>query len=850
MASDMLSLSSLFQNRLFRIPDYQRGFAWQRGQLADLWDDLINLHEDRYHYTGLLSLKPVNNRDARHWQDEMWLMDLGYQPYHVVDGQQRLTSFSILLHEIVQLVKHTDENRDKPEDTVFFGHESIKDITAKYVMRYKPPNLFVPSYLFGYETDNPSSDYLRHKIYGAPDGGTIIDTYYTRNLKIAKQFFADNLKALYQTEGMDGIEKLYKKLTQRFMFNLHEIDDDYDVFIAFETMNNRGKKLTNLELLKNRLIYLTTLYDDSQLDATDREKLRANINSAWKEVYFQLGRNPHHPLSDDDFLRTHWILYYRYSRAGKDEYIQFLLNKFAAKNVFEKRSVPILDDVLPGKSDDDMDDDDEIEQDRPEIETVSKLSPQEIFDYVNSLKAMVAHWYDSFFPKENNAFTADEKAWIDKLNRISIGVLRPLLVAILASADKTTAQERIKAFEALERFIFIAFRMGNFNTSYKSSDYLVRARDLLLGATSLPMITDDILQTTAKDIPSALSNFITRIERMFDRDAGMYGWSALRYFLYEYEDAAAYQNNLQKVDWDLFTKAENDKVSIEHILPQTPSRWYWRNQFRQYSPEEIKTLSGSLGNLLPLAQSINSSLQNDSFPEKKSPTSGKRRGYINGSHSEIEVSREENWSAQHILDRGMRLLDFMERRWDFPLTTEQKEQILHLDFLNEAREDIPELPQEIVPETFEPWHGAVSKGNETEDLRLMFWTNFVAYCAQQGRGHDIGLRKPSANHWSDVSIGRVGYHITLQIVRRNTMRIGIFAGKAEDFAPIYEKRGEIEALYGEGLVWPDSDVNTNSRIVTHAVPADVHNPELYPQHFQWFIDQFDRLLFALGQAGL
>lgn len=49
------------------------------------------------------------------------------------------------------------------------------------------------------------------------------------------------------------------------MFNIHEIEDDYDVFVAFETMNNRGKKLTNLELLKNRLIYLTTLYDTDKL---------------------------------------------------------------------------------------------------------------------------------------------------------------------------------------------------------------------------------------------------------------------------------------------------------------------------------------------------------------------------------------------------------------------------------------------------------------------------------------------------------------------------------------------------------------------------------------------------------
>ena len=45
-----------------------------------------------------------------------------------------------------------------------------------------------------------------------------------------------------------------------FQFNIHEIDDDYDVFVAFETMNNRGKELSTLELLKNRLIYLSTLY--------------------------------------------------------------------------------------------------------------------------------------------------------------------------------------------------------------------------------------------------------------------------------------------------------------------------------------------------------------------------------------------------------------------------------------------------------------------------------------------------------------------------------------------------------------------------------------------------------------
>lgn len=52
MANELLPLSQLFQNKLFRIPDYQRGYAWQEQQLVDFWDDVINLQDDRYHYTG------------------------------------------------------------------------------------------------------------------------------------------------------------------------------------------------------------------------------------------------------------------------------------------------------------------------------------------------------------------------------------------------------------------------------------------------------------------------------------------------------------------------------------------------------------------------------------------------------------------------------------------------------------------------------------------------------------------------------------------------------------------------------------------------------------------------------
>ncbi|NLW54950.1 MAG: DUF262 domain-containing protein, partial [Clostridiaceae bacterium] len=113
MGNELQSLSVLFQNRLFRIRDYQRGYAWKHEQLTDFWEDLLNLHEDRYHYTGLLSLKAVGRKETRLWHEDGWLLDIGYKPFHVVDGQQRLTTFSILMYEITALVKNVPDNECK-----------------------------------------------------------------------------------------------------------------------------------------------------------------------------------------------------------------------------------------------------------------------------------------------------------------------------------------------------------------------------------------------------------------------------------------------------------------------------------------------------------------------------------------------------------------------------------------------------------------------------------------------------------------------------------------------------------------------------------------------------------------
>ena len=846
MANELQPLSLLFQNRLFRIPDYQRGYAWQQSQLADFWDDLINLQQDRYHYTGLLSLKSLGRKETKDWGSDLWMVDKGFKACHIVDGQQRLTTFVILLNEIICFVRELDENKGKKDDEIVLGYDTLKDVVAKYIYQSRPPMNQITTYLFGYEVDNPSADYLRYKIFGEPYSGTVNETYYTKNLKFAKSFFRENLTALYENEGIEGINNLYLKLTLKLMFNIHEIDDDYDVFVAFETMNNRGKKLTNLELLKNRLIYLTTLYSDEKFDEMEKSHLRKQINDAWKEVYFQLGKNENVPLSDDDFLRAHWTIYFAYSRRKGDDYIRFLLNKFSAKNIFEKKTV-LMSELPDGYvMDTDYEEEDDVGDTETETIEVSKLAPTEIADYVNSLKNMAKYWYDTFFPAQSENLTKEEQIWVDKLNRIGIGYFRPLVTVIISRRD-FSPEERIESFEAIERFIFICFRLGNFNASFCSSDYYRASRSLYLNEMTLEDLVADIVETTDANIEYAIPNFVTKIEKHFSNDRGFYDWNSIHYFLYEYETSLAQKNNIDRIgSWEMFTKTEKDKVSIEHILPQTPSKYYWQNQYRQFTDEEVEMLAGALGNLIPLSQRVNSSLQNDSFYDKKTTKAG-RRGYENGCHSEIEVAKYNDWTAENIYTRSKKLLEFMENRWEFSFNSKQLDKLVYVNFAVDGRT----VPEELsVPEKKSIQSKEYTDTHEYSSLdeqQKAFWVNFVKHCNDRDR-EDIVGRKPLVQNWYDIPVGANDFLLQFTITRSKYVSLVIYAFDGETFKRLESKKSVIEKVFGNKFDWYSSREKSTAKRIVYKHEADAFNPGKQEELFDWMIEKFDSLVDALISA--
>ena len=260
----------------------------------------------------------------------------------------------------------------------------------------------------------------------------------------------------------------------------------------------------------------------------------------------------------------------------------------------------------------------------------------------------------------------------------------------------------------------------------------------------------------------------------------------------------AEKNNIDRFcTWSMFTKSEKDKVSIEHILPQTPTKYYWRNMYRQFKDSEIKMLSGALGNLLPLSQSVNSALQNDSFEDKKHSKTTGRRGYENGSHSEIEVSKLQDWTAFEIYSRTEKLLVFMQERWNLQFDEEQLKKLIGISFVKDGRE-IPEELEEVsanVPESEESAEGS------GDDQKLQFWTAFVNYAYEHGRSSDIAKQKAAGRTYYDVHIGANGYHLFFSIPYGKRIKMGIYTYNVDTYNRLKELKDQIEAEFGENLNW-------------------------------------------------
>lgn len=645
-------LTEIFNQRLFRVPDYQRGYSWGGDQLEDLWRDLDILIErskgapcdkEKVHYTGLLSVTKIG-RDNLADSDRWRLDNRSWTAYHVVDGQQRLTTAVILVNEL--LWKARELRLDEIDgDTIDTWRETFLYVT-------KSPDSPHRSCRFGYE-DRASDEFFKTRILDIDSPAAVNQpkTLYTANLEKAKGFFRDAVGELSVAE----VEERFHALTRQFRVNWYEVDNnELDVCVTFETMNMRGKKLSELEQLKNRLIYMTMLVAVDDEDG--RRRLREDINEAWKTVYTELGRFQESTLDDDEFLRAHWIMYFGHE---KDENAMH-------KRLFETefRATAARDEGMSGK----------------------------VRDYVSSIQKAVKYWAFIMQPdlrkgdSQSPSYSVETGEQFCKLEKIGQWEFVPLLMAAMIRCAKdepeadgnADASEVARIVKEAVRFKFLVFGLAGRNRDFSRSSFYGLAHAMHKGEIDVATVTEQIRETATASIKKEGPE---KIRGLWEGDA--HGWYSvswrpyLRHFLYEYELSLQRKVRAGK------SKADSDTFDIERIYPENPGKG-WTKHFRA---KWKKQLLHSLGNLLLLSSDKNRALKNLPFPDKKSyqDAKGKQVGYDFGSYSEIEVAKnnwpglgkcDDEWTPETILARGMKMLAFMEKHWGIKLGGEDAKKAL------------------------------------------------------------------------------------------------------------------------------------------------------------------------------
>jgi alkylated DNA nucleotide flippase Atl1 len=211
--------------RQYQVPLYQRTYSWSTTQLGRLWDDLAKLAHDRQsqpgttHFIGSVVLAPSPST-----------LPVGLQRYLVVDGQQRLTTLSLLLVAI------RDHLADLGDDKKV---ERINDLYLTNRHEAGQPPKLMP-------TQADRSAYLAC-LERAPNAGG------ADPIGRAYGFFRSKLAAFDDPDDEFDVQRLEEALIVGLSVVLVEAQAGENVHRIFESLNNTGLRLTQADLIRNYL---------------------------------------------------------------------------------------------------------------------------------------------------------------------------------------------------------------------------------------------------------------------------------------------------------------------------------------------------------------------------------------------------------------------------------------------------------------------------------------------------------------------------------------------------------------------------------------------------------------------
>ncbi len=297
-------IRTLLSSGYYRIPRFQRPYSWDRENIEEFWDDVIRDSPTDYFIGSMVVYKQGN------------------QVYGVVDGQQRLTTITLLL-----CVLRNTLSKHGLSDYAQGIHSLIerKNIDNK------------PEYILTPETSYPFfQDHIQK--FGSPDLKTV-ELEEEVNLKSAYEQLNGYIEKLITSIQDDtSISNPKRRIKNKLLkirdslLNLKliliKLDNEDDAYLIFETLNTRGKDLSLTDLVKNHL----TKHLKTRSASLDAAKLK------WKD-FIEVIQGASVDLDTDSFIHHFWLSKYNYIPQKK-------LFKVLKKEITKKKAKQFLNDLL------------------------------------------------------------------------------------------------------------------------------------------------------------------------------------------------------------------------------------------------------------------------------------------------------------------------------------------------------------------------------------------------------------------------------------------------------------------------------------------------------------------------
>ena len=260
----------------YQIPRFQRDYSWTSEEWEDLWSDILGtIQEDGEpaHYMGYLVLQS---------QDE--------KCFDVIDGQQRLTTLSLIALAVLKNLTRLIEEGKNPDQ----NKQRMEQIRNTYIGYLDPVTLVTRSKL----TLNRNNDSY-FQTYLVPLGHLPVRGFHAseHSLRKAFEWFDRRVRDYAKKRGGDegvALASLVETMSDRLFFTVINVTDELNAYKVFETLNARGVRLSSTDLLKN---YLFSVLHKQNEHPNEMQALE----DRWESMVSRLGSE-----SFPDFLRSHW----------------------------------------------------------------------------------------------------------------------------------------------------------------------------------------------------------------------------------------------------------------------------------------------------------------------------------------------------------------------------------------------------------------------------------------------------------------------------------------------------------------------------------------------------------------